>query len=502
MIVDAHVHALGRPGRDVLAETVRQCRLNGVSAVLVSLGDRLYAYPSSEQIVRSNDAACRFVRDSGGLGHLLAHLSPQDPRWREELDRCVNNLGAVGVKLWCSFKDPDGGMGNVVPLLRECGRRGLPVLMHTFQKTCGNLPGEITLPEFAALAEAAPDTQMIGAHAGGNWRHSLGVLADRLPNAHVDCGGFFPEQTAVAALTADLGAERVLFGSDLIGNTQAGQMAKVVFADIPDAEKALVLGGNAARLFGLQDVPPGPAGPLRPLEDLPDASTEHFCFVGAWPYYEGPWVTAQELDGLLAAAGIETAYTGDFATLFRQDLERANSRFLEAAAGCGRIAPLATLNPLAHNWRSTLRRLRDGFAGVLVFPYMHNWQLDAPEHADFFRALADARLPVWINCALADDRARHSGLASRPVTSSEVVSFCRTAPANDYVFQGLGGHVAAQALAEAADAARLRFEVSRLTDSTFAWDDFVNAHGRDNLVMGSEFPLRHLQETRWAARRT
>jgi predicted TIM-barrel fold metal-dependent hydrolase len=305
----------------------------------------------------------------------------------------------------------------------------------------------------------------------------------------------------VSALVEDVGAERVLFGSDLIGNTQTGQLSKVVFADIPEADKALVAGGNAARLFGLEDVPPPPAVPLRPLEELPDFAVDHFCFVGAWPWYDGPWVTPDELDDLLAATGIETAYTGDFAALLRQDLERANSEFLDAARGCRRIAPLATLSPLAHNWRSTVRLLRDGFAGVLVSPYAHNWKLDAPEHAGFFRTLADARLPVWINCGLGDDRTRPAGLAWRPVAPDELAAFCAAAPANDYVVQRMRGHAAARALEQAADGVRLRFDSSRLTDATFAWDDFVNKYGLDNLVMGSEFPLRHLEEVRWAARR-
>ena len=502
MIVDAHVHALQRADRDVLGETVRQCRINGVSVALVSLGGSLSAYPPSEQVVRSNDAAAEFVEQTNGLGRLLAYLSPQDPRWREELDRCVGELGPVGVKLWCSFKGEDGSLDNAVEVVREAGRRGLPVLMHTFQKTRGNLPGEISLIEFAAIAEAAPDTQVIGAHAGGNWRHSLGVLRDRLPNAHVDCGGFFPERRAVEALVEDLGAERVLFGSDLIGNTQAGQLAKVVFADISGAEKELVAGGNAARIFGLEDVPPAPTGPLRPMEEMPDFAVDHFCFVGDWPFYEGASATPEDLDDLLAGAAIETAYTGDFAALFRQDLERANNRFLEAARGCHRIAPLATLSPLAHNWRSTIRLLRDGFAGVIVCPYVHNWRLDAPEHAEFFRTLADAGLRVWINCGLGDDRTRHTGVATRPVAPDEVAAFCASAPSNDYVFQRLRAGAAGRALEHASDGARLRFDASRLTDSTFAWDDFVGKYGLDNLVMGSEFPLRHIQEVRWAARRT
>jgi hypothetical protein len=254
-------------------------------------------------------------------------------------------------------------------------------------------------------------------------------------------------------------------------------------------------------VFRLGEVPPAPSAPLRPLDGLPDPKTDHFCFCGRWPFYEGPCATPAQLDHLLAEAGIETAYTGDLGTLYRQDLERANNQFLDAARTTRRVAPLATVNPLSHNWRSLLRHLRDGFAGVILFPYMHNWRLDDPAHAGFFGALADAKLPVWVNCALADDRTRHSGLASRPVASEEVVAFCGTAPSNDYVLQGLGPRPIGQVLDRSPGDGRFRFEMSKLTDYSYAWDDFVGKHGITHLVLGSEFPLRDLREVRWTARR-
>jgi hypothetical protein len=47
----------------------------------------------------------------------------------------------------------------------------------------------------------------------------------------------------------ELGAERVVYGSDVGGRGFASQLAKVAGADIPDAGKELVFGGNLRRLF-------------------------------------------------------------------------------------------------------------------------------------------------------------------------------------------------------------------------------------------------------------
>jgi hypothetical protein len=47
----------------------------------------------------------------------------------------------------------------------------------------------------------------------------------------------------------ELGAERVVVGSDVGGRSFASQHAKALGADIPDAAKELVLGGNLRRLF-------------------------------------------------------------------------------------------------------------------------------------------------------------------------------------------------------------------------------------------------------------
>jgi predicted TIM-barrel fold metal-dependent hydrolase len=62
--------------------------------------------------------------------------------------------------------------------------------------------------------------------------------------------GFDPERGIVEKAVEVLGAERVYYGSDAPGRNYAAQLAKVRYADISDRDKALILGGNAARLLG------------------------------------------------------------------------------------------------------------------------------------------------------------------------------------------------------------------------------------------------------------
>jgi uncharacterized protein len=48
----------------------------------------------------------------------------------------------------------------------------------------------------------------------------------------------------------ELGAERVIYGSDAGGRSFASQLAKVHGADVPDEAKRLILAGNLKRLLG------------------------------------------------------------------------------------------------------------------------------------------------------------------------------------------------------------------------------------------------------------
>lgn len=502
MIIDLHTHVPPEPQWGLF---LQHCRAGGVTLAVVSGLGSWARYPDEADVRRANESAEGLARFARGMVRWFAYLNPQNANWAEELERCTA-AGACGVKLWVSLKDPvTGSLEKVPPVLEAAAARGLPVLLHTFQRTDENLPGEITAAEFAVLARRVPGAALIAAHAGGNWRQTLGLLRG-LPNALVDVCGGYPEAGMVEALAAELGPERVLFGSDALGRSFASQIAKVAFADLPEADKEAILWRNSARLLRLRPEALAEAEraardvPALPGLDLPAWDEDHFVFAGRWPFRDGPWAGPGDLDATLAAAGIRRAYAADAESIFALDLLGANRRFREAARGLPRVAPLAALAPYAPNWEAVLAEAAEGFAGGIVYPCLHAWRLDDPRHAAFFTACAGAGLPLWINVGAGDGRFRHRGTVCREVTAAELTAFVRTAPRNAYVVQGAGVRLIQAVLEQCPGADQTRFEISRLTDTSTALAETVRRHGWQRLVLGSEFPLRDLRTVPFTAR--
>jgi hypothetical protein len=124
----------------------------------------------------------------------------------------------------------------------------VPILQHTWMKTNGNVPGESTPYDVVELANRHPKANIICGHTGGNWELGLRIIrATR--NVCADLAGSDPTSGFTEMVVRELGAERVIYGSDVGGRSFASQVAKVVGAEISNADKKLILGGNMRRLL-------------------------------------------------------------------------------------------------------------------------------------------------------------------------------------------------------------------------------------------------------------
>ena len=126
--------------------------------------------------------------------------------------------------------------------------RSAAVARRASSVTRGNDPGESTPLDLAALAARHPEVPLICGHTGGDWERGLRAIRD-FQNVYADLAGSDPCAGYTEMAVRELGAERVLYGSDAGGRSFASQLAKVFGANLPAAAKELILGENLRRLM-------------------------------------------------------------------------------------------------------------------------------------------------------------------------------------------------------------------------------------------------------------
>ncbi len=248
-IWDVHCHLSFLPGDTPEQRFERMIAFMdrlAIERAIVHLGYPIRNNPTPEELRAQNDQVLRAVDHWPKRASGFVQLNPNYVEASlREFDRCVRDGPMVGVKLLiakrCSAPELD-------PLIERATALHVPVLQHTWLKTNGNEPGESTPLDLAALAQRHPAATLIGAHTGGDWE--IGIRAVRAArNVAVDLSGFNPTSGVVEMAVRELGPERIVFGSDAAGRSFASQLAKVMGAEIPDAIKRLILGGNLRRML-------------------------------------------------------------------------------------------------------------------------------------------------------------------------------------------------------------------------------------------------------------
>ena len=236
-IIDLHAH-LWEGQEDPNAEgLIEEARLFGAEYVAVShLWGR---YPTPEQVRQGNDIVAAWQERSGGLLRGQAVLNPRHgPGALDELRRCYEARGMRMVKLWTAARCVDP---CVFPIIELCIELDIPVLQHAFFKAGGNGAHESIPQDVAALARRYPEAKIVMAHVAGDYIRGTWAIRDT-PNVRTDISGSYCEAGMVETAVRELGAERVIFGSD---NGIAFNLGKVQDALIPDEAKARVLYDNA-----------------------------------------------------------------------------------------------------------------------------------------------------------------------------------------------------------------------------------------------------------------
>jgi uncharacterized protein len=160
----------------------------------------------------------------------------------EEVFRAVERDGFRGIKLHQGVTPFPIDSESMTELASFASGKKTPIFIHLYSRP--------EVRKFADLALAHPRTIFIIAHLIGV--EILAPRAKELRNVYWDTSPAWgsPVPRVKFALDA-FGADRVMLGSDTpFGrNTLKRNIVKIESMDIPAADKALILGGNASRLF-------------------------------------------------------------------------------------------------------------------------------------------------------------------------------------------------------------------------------------------------------------
>jgi len=250
VIWDLHCHLAGIEGRTVderMANLIRYADRMGVTRLVLSMGMQFLQEPTPEQFRQQNDdvvqALSHWHHRALGLAYVNPHFLEES---LAEIDRLIAKGPLIGIKLWVARRCSDASLDAIV---ERCHELKALIFQHTWIKTTGNLAGESTPQDLAALAARHPEIPMVLGHSGGNWE--LGIRAIRgLPNVSVETAGFDPAAGMVELAVRELGAERVLYGSDAPGRSFSSQLAKVAGAEVTERERELIYGRNLQRWLG------------------------------------------------------------------------------------------------------------------------------------------------------------------------------------------------------------------------------------------------------------
>ena len=238
MVIDGHLHAHAWPhgpnfdsADEAAAGAIAAMDANGVDLGCVLSGG--YMGCGSDYTRGNGDlrALCDKTQDRL-VG--FAHINPNDSleNIRVELDR-IWNMGFRCIKLLNSYQQayPSDGP-NLMEVYRFAAERNVLIINHSWG------------PALPDIARRFPDVDLIMAHYG----ESANPVLREHPNVYASIWnlgtmGFLERGVREA------GPEKFLLGSDAFMNCMSVGIGMVVYADMPDEHKRMILGLNQARLL-------------------------------------------------------------------------------------------------------------------------------------------------------------------------------------------------------------------------------------------------------------
>ena len=213
-----------------------------------------------EDMKAFNRWGCRVARENPAIATFVATdvtLLAGEPA-ADHVREMVEKEGAGGVKLHGAAGGFSMGDERLWPVYAACQDLGVAIIAHSGPDRGGR--GFAEPRAFAEALTAFPEARIVLAHLGGaTWGQAL-EIAERFPNAYFDCCEIIewtrsekgPNDDQLADLIRDIGAERVMMGSDYPWYDLDQTIDSVMrLPKLSVEEKEGILGANAVRILSL-----------------------------------------------------------------------------------------------------------------------------------------------------------------------------------------------------------------------------------------------------------
>jgi uncharacterized protein len=263
VLIDCHAHFLhelcGRSDwQEVNAARFRAGEQMGiachVASVLGSYGFTSPTYlPSPVDVTIGNDAMLGLCAREGRRVRMMITVNPNHTNHAlGEIERCVSRGGTrvIGMKLLASRRADDPLLD---PICALAAKHGFPVLHHIWQHRRREWPSQEISDgaDLARLAARHPKVTFILAHigGGGDYMHTFHAVKDAV-NIYPDLSGSGVDRGMLDDAIRTLGAQRLLWGSDITMETGLGKLRALEATGLLSAgDLADIRHRNAARVF-------------------------------------------------------------------------------------------------------------------------------------------------------------------------------------------------------------------------------------------------------------
>lgn len=236
-------------GEVPVAATLAAMDQGGVERSLIS------AWVAPRNVMISNDEVASFVAQSNGrlIGVGSVDISKPMAAVRE-VRRCVQELGfrAIRVLPWLWEVPPTDR--RFYPVYTACCELGVPFCTQ-IGHTGPLMPSEVGRPIYLdQVALDFPDLVIVGGHIGYPWTDEAIAVATKHEHVYIDTSAYTVRRypPALVDFLRHHGRRKVLFGTNYPMITPAKALDGLDKLGLDDEVRALFLGGNAERVFGLK----------------------------------------------------------------------------------------------------------------------------------------------------------------------------------------------------------------------------------------------------------